>query len=71
MLERLQFKVSEVAYHLEQLSDSKIAIDAVENKNEEAFREVCKNLHIPKKFVDIIMKIVFSFNPIPTGWPWP
>lgn len=69
-MEGLQLRVSEVAYHLERLSDSKVAWKAVEKKDEGAFRKTCKRLRIPKRCVDTLLKIVFSSDPEPKVWPW-
>lgn len=70
-MESLQLRVSDVAYHLERLSSSKIAQKAVEKKDKESFRIACKKLHVPEKYVDNIVKIVFSsVEPDQITWPW-
>ena len=69
-MESLKFRASNVAYHLERLSSSKRAQKAVEEKDEEAFRETCTELRIPEKSVKSIMKIIFSSDSDPKAWPW-
>jgi hypothetical protein len=68
-MNNLKLGISEVAYHLERLSKSKAAREAVENKDERSFRKICQTLKVPQKHVDAIKNIVFSVSPN-QAWPW-
>lgn len=69
-MEDIQLRASEVAYHLERLKASKTARKTVERRDEGSFRRACRRLRVPEKYVDSLVKIVFSSNPEPMVWPW-
>jgi len=65
----LKFKASELAYHLERLSQSQEVRETIESKDLHAFRQICKNLKVPQIHIYHIQKIIFSVTPN-QAWPW-
>lgn len=62
-----KIKASEVSFHLQRLSNSPIAWEAVEKNDKETFVKICKTLRIPEKYIKTLLKIVYSVEP--EQWP--
>ncbi len=58
------------AFYLQKLADSTDAWEAVEEKDERKFRETCKKLSIPARYVENLRKVAFSQSAEPMQWPW-
>jgi len=71
-MESLKEKSSEVSFYLQRLTDSTIFSEvksAVLRKDKEAFIKACKKAEIPKKYIAVLMTILFTVGP--AQWQWP
>jgi len=71
-MESLKEKSSEVSFYLQRLVDPTIFSEvqsAVARKDKDAFIKACKKVKIPKKYIVILMTVLFTVGP--AQWHWP
>jgi len=71
-MESLKEKASEVSLYLQRLTDPSIFSEvqnAVMRKDKDAFIKACKKAKIPKKYIAILMTILFTVGPTQIHWP--
>jgi len=71
-MESLKEKTSEVSLYLQRLMDPSIfpaVQNAIMRKDKNAFTKACKKAKIPKKYIAILMTVLFTVGPTQIRWP--
>jgi len=71
-MESLKEKTSEVSFYLQRLMDPTIFSEvqnAIIRKDKDAFMKACKKVKIPKKYIAILLTVLFTVGP--AQWRWP